>query len=713
MKKPIWKISVVLAVLSCLLVVFAFGCAESEKPDDADGKTYTITFITGVDSIAFDPIIAAAGEPITLPTELTRDGYRFDGWKDGDALFTSNVMPEKNVVLVAAWAKYYAVMFVTGVDSIKLDPIIAAAGDPIALPTGLTREGYRFGGWKEGGEVFTSTVMPEKNLTLTAIWQEYFTLTFVTGVDGLSFDSISAFEGDPITLPAGLTRDGYRFGGWKEGGEIFTSAVMPAKNITLTAVWYKLYTVTFNSGVPGIVVPSAQYVAGDEVAKPTVDRAGYTVIKWICEGEVFDFSSMPDRDVTLTAEWLAITNLPAVVVDLFDQNGNTVPLYSVTRETYVDSVITLANTEDKYVLDSLKSSFKGRGNGSWNEGDKKGYKIKFDKKQSVFGKEKNKHWVLIACNNFDDVTMARNYLAYNMAGEVFDGIEYTTPAYWVDLTVNGEYRGVYLLCEHVRVDKGRVDIESEYGVDDTGYLIEYDAYAGGEEGVDFFRISGVKYGFTVHSPDPEDGKYETEGGITKERFKQQIAYIKDYVSRVYRAALNNDYATFSSLVDVDSFVDMYILHELFKNVDTGYSSFYLYKKPGGLLYAGPAWDFDATTSGATDRGDRSPQGIYVADTVRQYSDYTASELFISLYKQPGFKNAVVARWKVLSPEIRAFLDRRLNDAVYEENKSAMGKNFAKWKFKSQSTAENDWLNDIKAIKTWLTDRISWLDYTWD
>ncbi|MCH5350868.1 MAG: CotH kinase family protein [Clostridiales bacterium] len=646
MKKPIWISSVVLAVLSCLIFVFAFGCTEAGNSDgNGETKTYTVTFVTGVDSLAFESITATAGETITLPSDLTRDGYRFGGWKDGDVPFTSNVMPEKD-------------------------------------------------------------------LTLTAVWIKLYTVAFVTGVDGTSYDSITAAAGETITLPNDLTRDGYRFGGWKDGDVPFTSSVMPEKDLTLTVAWIKLYTVTFNSGVSGVSIPKAAYAAGEAVTKPTANRAGYIVLKWLLDGEPFDFKAMPERDITLKATWLAVTNLPAVVVDLFDKNGNTVPLGKVTREAYVDSVITLTNTEDKYVLDSLKSSFKGRGNGSWNEGDKKGYKIKFDKKQSVFGREKNKHWVLIACNNFDDITMSRNYLAYNMAGEVFDGIEYTTPAYWVDLTVNGEYRGVYLLCEHVRVDKGRVDIESEYGVDDTGYLIEYDAYAGGEEGVDFFRISGVKYGFTVHSPDPEDGKYEAEGGITKERFKQQVAYIKNYISRVYSAALSGDYATFSSLVDVDSFVDMYVLHELFKNVDTGYSSFYLYKKPGGLLYAGPAWDFDATTSGATDRGDRSPQGIYVADAVRSGSNYTASELFISLYKTSGFLNAVKARWKVLSPKIRTFLDQRLNDAVYEENKAAMGKNFAKWKYKTQAAAERDWLNDIKALKQWLLDRITWLNSAW-
>ena len=461
---------------------------------------------------------------------------------------------------------------------------------------------------------------------------------------------------------------------------------------------------------PMLCMLARKYFSGAKITPPDVRRPGYYLKNWKLNGAVYNFDVMPAENITLTAEWVELTNLPAMFVELSDGNGNVVPLANVTRETYVDSKITITNTDEAFEMTSVTSSFKGRGNGSWTDsGDKKGYKIKFDKKQSLFGREANKHWVVIACANFDDVTMSRNYLAYNMANEVFTNIEYSTQARWLDFYVNGEYRGVYLLCEHVRVGTGRVDIESEYGVQNTGYLVEYDAYYGGTEGVDYFKVPGVKYAFTMHSPDPED---YAEEGVSKGVYMQQVAYIKDYVTRVYNAALNNDYNTFASLVDVDSFVDMYILHELFKNVDAGYSSFYLYKKPDGKLFAGPPWDFDATANGATDRGDRSPQGIYVADSVQYGSANCASELYIALYQTSGFKNAVKARWKVLSPAIGNFLEERLNNDVYNEYKAAMGKNFALWKGKSQAQAETDWINDTKVLKKWLLDRIAWLDNEW-
>ena len=473
-----------------------------------------------------------------------------------------------------------------------------------------------------------------------------------------------------------------------------------------------LYTITFDTGTDEIIIPTARYAEGEVVVAPKKpSRKGFKFLGWKLDGETYEFGEMPGRDITVVADWQELIGVPEMYIDLFGGDGNMFPLSNVTREQYVDSVITLTNTEEQYELDSVKAYFKGRGNHSWTAFSKKGYKIKFDKKQSVLGREKNKHWVLIACVQFDETTMSRNYLAYNMAGEIFDGIEYTTPAYWIDVYVNGQYCGVYLLCEQVRVDKGRVDIESEYGADDTGYLIEYDALATGEEGVDYFRVDGVKYPFTVHSPDPEDGKYETEGEITKERFKQQIAFIKDYVSRVYHAALSGDYATFAELVDADSFVDMFILHELFKNVDTGWSSFYLYKKPGGKLFAGPTWDFDGTANGAPGRGDRTPEGLFVPIEGAN-GDVTTSMLYVELYKTDGFQTALRARWKVLSPKIGSFLDERLNDGVYEKYKQVMGRNYVLWNGKSQAAAEKDWVADVKALKRWLQDRIAWLNGEW-
>ncbi len=473
-------------------------------------------------------------------------------------------------------------------------------------------------------------------------------------------------------------------------------------------------TISFNTGFDDVKVCAITLEVGKSLTPPEVPtKEGFSFVSWMKDGVKYEFDKMPEENIELTAEWLSLEYcedvLPCMTIDLYDDEGTEYPLDSVERENYVKSKISILNTEEMYEINNVDAEFKGRGNGSWfGAGGKNGYRIKFKKKQGLFGQEESKHWVIIACANFQDTTMSRNYLAYNMTNSIFSNIEYTTKAQWIDVYINGNYHGVYLLCEHVRVDEGRVDIDSEYGVKDTGYLIEYDSYATGEEGVDYFKIDGIKYPFTVKSPDPED---YLEEDITKEQYMLQVEFIKDYVQNVYDAALNHDFEKFSNLVDVDSFVDMYLLHELFKNVDTGWSSFYMYKKPNGKLFAGPVWDFDATTN-IGERGDRTPQGIYVAEDVLSGSDYTSSELYIELYKTEEFLMAVKTRWQQISHEISLFIDDKLNEDVYEKYQKCMGKNFVLWDKKLQSNAEIEWVNDCRILKHWFRDRIEWLNKHW-
>lgn len=609
------------------------------------------------------------------------------------------------------------ITFVTGTEQ-EIAPQTAKTGSKIYPPSEPQREGYRFDGWMlEDGTLFVFDTMPETDITLQAKWSRIFTVTFVTGEGVAAIEPQKHTAGETVDIPQTPSRPHYKFTGWYLGDALFDFSSMPESDITLTAGWTEAVTISFETGLDGVEVDPIVEPAGTKISAPALPYApGYHLLHWMFNGTKYEFSVMPDEDITLTAKWTELTNLPALFIDLKSESGQTIDIGAVTREQYVSSTISLDNTEMKYRLDNVSSQFKGRGNGSWTEaGNKKGYKIKFDKKQSLFGLESSKHWVIIACTNFNDTTMSRNYLAYTMGREVFSNIEYSPFAQWIDVYVNGNYHGVYLLCEHVRVDSGRVDIDSQYGVQDTGYLIEYDCYAAGTEGIDYFTVPGLKYPFTVHSPDPEE--YMTDGNISSAQYRAQVNYIKAYVSQVYSAALAGNFTKFAELADVDSFVDMYILHELFKNADTGYSSFYMYKKPGGKLYAGPPWDFDCTTSAT--RGDTSPTGIYVADSVQNSSAHTASELYISLYrKSTDFRDAVKTRWKELSPNIKTFLDEKLNDSVYEANKDAMGKNFVKWPPAgwpgglNQSTAGDRWVTDTKALKQWLTDRCKWLDREW-
>jgi uncharacterized repeat protein (TIGR02543 family) len=607
-----------------------------------------------------------------------------------------------------------------------IEPIEASPGEMIVAPTNPSREGYRFDGWMLHDQIYSFQVMPNETIELIAKWTPYYNIYF-NSVGGTAVSSIKVAQGDSIVLPEEPKLERSRFLGWIHQDIQFVLTKMPGNDLNLVASWAPLARIYFDAQVHDrhlnetihLDIAYIEEIIGSMIlSTPKPEYPEYHFVSWQLNGLDYEFDLMHGEDITLTAKWIQLSNLPALFIDLFDETDNPIPIEAINREEYVTSIISLVNTSAEYRLNNLAALFRGRGNGSWiDAGDKKGYRIKFDKQQSLFGATKSKHWVILANANFDDVTMYRNKLAYNMASEIFTNIEYVTIAEWVDVYINQVYHGTYLLCEQVRVEDDRVDIESEYGILDTGYLVEYDAYAKGVNGVDYFRVTGLKYPFTMKSPSPDDFLAE---GYTIDEYKAQVQYIQGLVSEMVSAILSKDFNRFIEYADANSFVDMYLLHELFKNIDTGYSSFYLYRAAGGKLFAGPPWDFDATCGSSPNRGNGSPNGIYVALSVQAFSSRTANEMLINLYATPEFKALIKTRWNQIVPAIEMFIQRTLTQEMIETNQYAMGRNFVKWPTPfgfgpvlSQEVSEANWGANILVLRKWMLDRVIWLTNEWN
>lgn len=618
-----------------------------------------------------------------------------------------------------------SIIFNTGTDDVLIETMTGFPGDEATMPVVPNRMGYRFSYWRLNGVEYTFNVFPATTIVLDAVWEQQFTITFETGENGIGLDPIYLYEGNPIPLPTvpskiGSNQKGYRFDGWLYEGMMMPFETMPQMDLILTAKWIEGVALIFDVDDSLTMVEPYVLTANETIVAPEIapEKEGYLFMGWSFNGQPFIFDKMPGVTTTLNATWLdlsttynSVTTLPKIFINL----KNNKPLWDVNREEYVDSSITITNTEEDYELTAISAEFKGRGNGSWvDSGDKKGYRIKFFKKQSLFGEEKSKHWVILASANFNDVSLSKTKMSFDIGKNILDNIEYTTSTNWAEIYVNGLYRGVYTVAEQVRVDEGRVDVESEYGVLDTGYLIEYDNYATGIEGIDYFRIDGFRYPFTMKSPDPED--YIDEG-ITEAQYRQQVNYIKNFTASALQPAMNKNFSAFAAKADVDSFVDMYILNELFKNTDVGFSSFFMYKKPGEeKLYAGPPWDFDA--SAGASRGDASPTGIYVADSIRYTnSEFTANYIFINLMQTPEFNLLVRQRWQSISSAIKALVEDTLSEDFITENRFAMGRNFRYWSPQytnspTQLQGEDHWVYATRTLRGWLVDRINWLNNHW-
>ena len=167
---------------------------------------YTITLdVNGGNALAETTITGEAGTPIELPT-LTREGYNFLGWFNGETKFEETVMPEANLTLVAKWeeivvpvVEYTITLDVNGGNALAETSITSEAGTELSLPT-PTREGYNFIGWLFEGAPFNETLMPEANLTLVAGWEiiagEKIEITYILNGGYVSYNNFEEVVAD-------------------------------------------------------------------------------------------------------------------------------------------------------------------------------------------------------------------------------------------------------------------------------------------------------------------------------------------------------------------------------------------------------------------------------------------------------------------------------------------------------------------------------------
>lgn len=296
------------------------------------------------------------------------------------------------------------------------------------------------------------------------------------------------------------------------------------------------------------------------------------------------FRERGDQVVLTAADETAYTvkilqsDLPSVCIQL-GENKTIKDLHASKDEKIGKSTVAIMDpSNEKNDLVANDVEMKGRGNSTWIFYDKKGYQIKFDKKTDVFGLGKAKKWVLLA--NAADDSMMRSKLVYDMAENM--DMDFVTSFEYVDLWINGEYRGTYLLGEKAEIGSSRLNLKK-----DTGALFEHDEGFYQEE--EHWLYSEVL------------GRHFTVKEIGEETDENYAAAMEDFEAAVddlmiYLYSTPSDEVTLeklSSMIDVDSFAKYYLINEFALNRESFVSSFYWYKDgPDDVLHLGPVWDFD-------------------------------------------------------------------------------------------------------------------------
>lgn len=395
-----------------------------------------------------------------------------------------------------------------------------------------------------------------------------------------------------------------------------------------------------------------------------------------------------------------ITNLPTVIINTVNAEE------PYDKEHDIVSNIIIISENGTNVLEAPGES-RLRGNNSMTH-PKKPYRIKFDKKQRPLdAPAKAKKWTLI--NNYGDKTLMRNMIAFEVARQV--GMEYVSYIRPVDVILNGEYKGCYQLCDQIEVGDGRVPVtemeETDISGDELtgGYLIEVDAYASSE--ISWFQSSR---GIPVTIKSPDDDKITSE----------QTNYIKSYFNKLENAAYSVKYDSpttgYRTLLDINSFLQHFIVGEVSGNTDT-YWSTYMYKKRNDpKFYVGPVWDFDLAFENDNRTYPINNKTCYIYQWVNSSSAGTMEVLV---------ERIVVNDTRTAGDLLEMWSTTRSNglsgeslcdfvDKWAEEMDASQRLNFMRWdilntKVHQNPQASGSYEGEVAWVKNYIRERIAWMD----
>ena len=254
----------------------------------------------------------------------------------------------------------------------------------------------------------------------------------------------------------------------------------------------------------------------------------------------------------------------------------------ITATFYIDALNTGYNslgTKDA----PIDLNIRGRGNYTWWGFDKKPYRLKLPLGQKMLGMTKSKHWVLLA-NADDNLGYMRMPMGFALS-QYFE-LNYTPDYVPAELVLNGDYKGIYFLCENVRVDKDRVCINEQLDgeTDPTaitgGWLLEINNYEEPSQIV-LTEGNGEIMRVTYHKPEVLSTEQET--------------YISQLLSKTNDAIYANDKQSteWENYIDMDTLARYYIVQEIMDDAESFHGSCYMHKSLGSdtKLVFGPVWDF--------------------------------------------------------------------------------------------------------------------------
>ena len=375
---------------------------------------------------------------------------------------------------------------------------------------------------------------------------------------------------------------------------------------------------------------------------------------------------------------------------MFINTEGAVPITSKEEYVYADYYVDNMGIEGIENVGSQDApqlmEIRGRGNYTWSDFDKKPYRIKLDQKTPLLGMKRNKHFALLAHPD-DKLGFLRNTVGFEISRRL--GLAWTPAQQPVEVVLNGDYLGLYMLTEIIRVEPDRVNITEQANYETNrflitgGWLVEIDNYLE-EEQIRTVEGNGNSIWSTYKSPELLSDEQRT--------------YLTGLINTANAAIYVNDKTnnSWEKYIDPDTLACFYLTQELLDDTESFHGSCYWHKENGDStkIMFGPVWDFGNAFH-------RTPNRFI-------YDQPAFTQTWIGeIAKFPHFQEIVLKHWNRYVRIHHKSMDEFIDDFIGKIYYAAMS-DAARW----PQYGNPDILNDRDTFKSYFHSKYSWLASQW-
>ena len=386
-------------------------------------------------------------------------------------------------------------------------------------------------------------------------------------------------------------------------------------------------------------------------------------------------------------------------------------------------------TKDSMILYDGNIGIEYRGSSS-QLFDKKSYGFEtWDEKNEdmdypLLGFPEEEDWIFYG--PYSDKTLIRNKLIYDLSNQIG---RYASRTKFCELTINNQYMGVYVFMEKLKRDKNRIAIKKLENDDldsiniSGGYIIKIDKSddENGEQVYNDFNafISNYKPNYATYQSIWFNYEYPKPKDIHNEQKQYINSYFDNFEKALSGINFKDSLSGYRKYIDVESFIDFFILNELSNNLDGYRLSTYLHKNRNEKLKIGPIWDFNLSFgNGNYCNGDKYDTWTYKFNETCSDDFWLIPFWWEKLLEDPYFVNKLKERWnelrkKELSDE-NIFQMIQNYISILKNESGGIYRNYSKWNVIGKYLWPNNYVgnsyeSEIDYLIKWISKRNNWLD----